>query len=284
MKKLSLDAIRLDGGTQARVALNNDVVEEYAAHLKEGDVFPAVTVFHDGSDHWLADGFHRYMAHKNTGATEIDCDIRVGTLEDAKLHAYGANGRRGLSLSREDKRRIILLMLQHEEWNKWSNTEIAKHVGVSSMTVGRVKSSLIYEAEKGPEPEKKQYKKDGKVQSISTKNLGKKKAEQTEKAEKVEPAPADDAQSDIVQELTDTINELSAENQRLKDLIAIGQWDATEFEKLDVQDTIIELREQIRVMEIDNAALRDSRDMFQARNAELMQTVKSLQAKLKKAA
>jgi hypothetical protein len=280
MKKLSLDAIRLDGGTQARVALNNDVVEEYAAHLKEGDVFPAVTVFHDGSDHWLADGFHRYMAHKNTGATEIDCDIKVGTLEDAKLHAYGANGRRGLSLSREDKRRIILLMLQHEEWNKWSNTEIAKHVGVSSMTVGRVKSSLIYEAEKEPEqkPEKKQYKRDGEVRVMDTQNLGKKKAE------KVEPAPADDAQSDIVQELTDTINELSAENQRLKDLIAVGQWDATEFEKLDVQDTLIELREQIRVLEIDNAALRDSRDMFQARNAELMQTVKSLQSKLKKAA
>ena len=49
-----------------------------------------------------------------------------------------------------------------------------------------------------------------------------------------------------------------------------------------MQDTINELREQVRVLEIDNAALRDSRDMFQARNAELMSTVKVLQAKIKK--
>ena len=49
-----------------------------------------------------------------------------------------------------------------------------------------------------------------------------------------------------------------------------------------MQDTITELREQIRIMEIDNHALRDSRDMFQNRNAELMKSVKVLQAKLKK--
>jgi hypothetical protein len=75
---------------------------------------------------------------------------------------------------------------------------------------------------------------------------------------------------------------LSAENQRLKDAIAVGQWDATDIEKIDAQETINELREQIRLLEIDNRALRDSRDMFQNRNAELMQLVKSLQSKLKK--
>ena len=48
------------------------------------------------------------------------------------------------------------------------------------------------------------------------------------------------------------------------------------------RNNIAQLREQIRVLEIDNHALRDSRDMFQNRNAELMKTVKSLQARLKK--
>ncbi len=62
----------------------------------------------------------------------------------------------------------------------------------------------------------------------------------------------------------------------------MGQWDASEIEKIDVQDTLAELREQIRVLEIDNHALRDSRDMFQNRNADLMKTVKALQSKLKK--
>lgn len=278
MKKLSLDAIRLDGGTQARVQLNTDVVAEYAAHIQEGDTFPAIVVFHDGSDYWLADGFHRYMAHKQNAASEIECDVHTGTLEDAKLYAYGANGRRGLSLSREDKRKIVLCMLQHSEWSQWANTEIAKHVGVSSMTVGRIKSGLIYDAEK--EPEAKKYERKGKVQEVKTEHLGRKK----EKVVFEIPEAVADDNNDLVSEMTETINTLSAENQRLRDIIAVGQWDATEIEKIDIQETVDSLREQIRVLELDNAALRDSRDMFQARNAELMDTVKSLQNKLKKVA
>ena len=65
-------------------------------------------------------------------------------------------------------------------------------------------------------------------------------------------------------------------------MIAVGQWDASDIEKIDAQQVIDELREQVRILEIDNKALRDSRDMFQTRNAELMKTVKSLQNKLKK--
>jgi len=279
MKKLNLDIIRLDGGTQARVALNTDVVAEYAAHLQEGDVFPPITVFHDGSDHWLADGFHRYMANKQNGATEIECDLKTGTLEDAKLWSYGANSKRGLSMSREDKRKVILLMLQHSEWSKWSNNEIAKHIGVSSMTIGRVKSGLIYDAEKEPEP--KQFTKKGQVKKMDTKNIGRPKKEPVEP---VVEEPKFDETQEFIDELTDTINALSLENQKLKDIIAVGAWDATEFEKMDIQETIEQLREQIRVLEIDNSALRESRDMFQSRNAELMDTVKSLQNKLKKAA
>jgi hypothetical protein len=280
MTKLNMDIIRLDGGTQARVSLNTDVVAEYAAHLQEGDIFPPITVFHDGSDHWLADGFHRYMAHKQNGETEIECDLKTGTLEDAKLWAYGANGKRGLSMSREDKRKVILLMLQHPEWSKWTNTEIAKHIGVSGMTIGRVKAGLVYDAEKEP-ASKKFTQKDGTVKEIKTKNLGRQKQEPVEP---VVEEPKFDETQEFIDELTDTINALSLENQKLKDIIAVGAWDATEFEKMDVQETIEQLRQQIRVLEIDNSALRESRDMFQSRNAELMDTVKSLQNKLKKAA
>ena len=59
MKKLNLDAIRLDGETQARVALDSTQVAEYAEAMRDGDKFPPIVVFHDGSDYWLADGFHR---------------------------------------------------------------------------------------------------------------------------------------------------------------------------------------------------------------------------------
>jgi hypothetical protein len=74
---------------------------------------------------------------------------------------------------------------------------------------------------------------------------------------------------------------LSDENSKLKDAIALGQWDASDIEKIDAEDTIKDLREQVKIFEIDNKALRESRDMFQNRNAELMKTVSSLQRKLK---
>jgi len=86
----------------------------------------------------------------------------------------------------------------------------------------------------------------------------------------------------LVRELTDTITSLSEENTLLKDKIAIEQWDATEIEKIDAEETIKNLREQIRLLEIENKSLKESRDMQMNRNAELTRTVKSLQAKLKK--
>ena len=122
--------------------------------------------------------------------------------------------------------------------------------------------------------------KDGKTRTINTENIGRKPTKKPSDAPA--PPPEEDAEDHRVQELVETINEVNAENQRLKDAIALGQWDASDIEKMDAEETIAQLREQIRVLEIDNHALRDSRDMFQNRNAELMKTVKSLQAKLKK--
>ena len=60
---LSIDQIRIDGGTQPRVKINKEHVADLAAALVAGTELPPVDVFHDGSDYWLADGFHRYHAH-----------------------------------------------------------------------------------------------------------------------------------------------------------------------------------------------------------------------------
>jgi hypothetical protein len=244
--------------------------------MKDGDKFPPIMVFHDGSEYWLADGFHRYFASKSNGALEIECDVRDGTLDDAILYAFSANGRRGLSMSAEDNRNIIIRMLKHPVWSKWSNAEIAKHVGVSKMTVGRVKASLEKD---NPAPTKKKYKdKHGNESTIETKNIGKTKEKKVTKEE-----PATESDDQIVRELTDALTAVSQENTLLKDKIAIGQWDASEIEKIDAEELIAELREQIRILEIDNKALRESRDTFQNRNSELMRTVKSLQNQLKNA-
>ena len=282
MKQINITIIRIDGGTQARLKLDQDVVKEYSEHMKDGDKFPPIIVFHDGSEYWLADGFHRYFASKANGALEIECDVRQGTLDDALLYAFSANGRRGLSMSAEDNRNIIIRMLQHPVWGKWSNAEIAKHVGVSKMTVGRVKALLEKD---NPAPTKKTYKnKHGDESTIETKNIGKnkeKKVKEKKAKKKEEPAPEPD--DHILRELTDALTAVSQENVLLKDKIAIGQWDASEIEKIDAQELIAELREQIRLLEIDNRALRESRDTFQNQNSELMRRVKQLQNQLKNA-
>ncbi len=59
---IPIKSIRRDGGTQPRVAINQTTVEEYASDMREGASFPPVLLFNDGTDYWLADGFHRVLA------------------------------------------------------------------------------------------------------------------------------------------------------------------------------------------------------------------------------
>ena len=175
-------------------------------------------------------------------------------------------------MTAEDNREIIRKMLLHPVWGQWSQAEIARHVGVSAMTVSRVKHSM----EDKPAPTKKKYIKDGQEKEMNVDNVGKKA-----KPTKPDVSTTDDNQEKI-SELVETIQTLSEENELLKDKIALGQWAASEIEKIDAEETIKDLRDRIKVLEIDNKALRESRDMYQQRNAELMRKVSSLQKKLNK--
>jgi N6-adenosine-specific RNA methylase IME4 len=140
---LAVDLIRTDGGTQTRAALYENVVNDYATAIGEGAVFPPVVVFHDGETYWLADGFHRYGAHKQCGLVEIDAEIRQGTRRDAVLYSVGANSSHGLRRTNEDKRRAVLMLLEDSEWTRWSDNAIAEKCGVSHPFVGRIRSSLV---------------------------------------------------------------------------------------------------------------------------------------------
>lgn len=277
-KKLNLEAIRIDGGTQARCKIDQDRVQLYAAHMGEGEVFPDVVVFFDGTEYWLADGFHRYHATKMNGQVSIACDVRQGSQDDAKLYGMGANAKRGLPPSYEDVVKNVGEILEHPVWGAWTITEIAKRLGESRMRISRIKAKLEKDGKEFSDGPKK-FVRGGKEIEINTQALSA-KGSPNKKPEP--PPPEPEVADDQFKELTETISHLEQENQKLKDAAAVGQWDASEIEKIDAEQLIAELREQIRILEIDNKALRDSRDMFQNRNNELMRTVKSLQAKLKK--
>lgn len=129
---LNLDAIQIDGGTQCRAALSDETVAEYAEEVRAGGTLPPVTVFFDGSTHWLADGFHRFHAHRSAGETTITADVRTGTQRDAILFAAGANATHGLRRTNADKRKAVEVLLADPEWSQWSDREIGRRCEVRS--------------------------------------------------------------------------------------------------------------------------------------------------------
>ena len=277
MKELKVSDIRIDGGTQIRKQLNSDKVNEYAEQMNDGIVFPPITVFFDGSSYWLASGFHRLFAEKQRGTEVVKATVINGTVDEATWFALGDN-KHGLNMNAEDYRRSIEIALNHPKWSTYSNIQIANHVGVSATTVARVKKERNIK----PAEKVKYTDKHGNEATMDTSKIGKKPAKP--EAEPEEEQDEYDPAEEKMRELMDTITHLSDENTVLKDKIAIGQWDASEIEKIDAQETIENLREQVRILEIDNQALRESRDMFQNRNAELIKTVNSLKKKLQKGA
>ena len=282
MKKLNLLNIRTDGGTQPRVKLDQDLVKEYAEVMREGVVFPPVEVFHDGSEYWLVDGFHRYFGYKANGLTSIEAIVHTGTLREAQFYAWKANNKHGNRLKAEDIRAIIRIMFADEEYSKWSNNHIAKELDISSMTVGRVRVAMQEESKTPAQTTVTYVDKHGNTTTMKTDKKKKATTQRpTTKPDVTTANPVTELEQKV-KELATTVNTLAEENTVMRDKIAIGQWDASEIEKIDAEETINNLRERIRVLEIDNKSLRESRDIYQNENAEMMRTIKTLKTKLKK--
>jgi hypothetical protein len=155
MKKLKLDAIRIDGGTQCRLVIDQPTVYSYLESMKEGDEFPLMETVFDGSTYWLTDGFHRYHAFKLLGIKEIEVKYKPGTLQDAQIEALKANSKHGKPLSNEDKRNKVEMALKIEGFDKKSNYEIAKICQVSQPFVAAYRNPTI--KEKQAENIKKYY-------------------------------------------------------------------------------------------------------------------------------
>ena len=275
--KIKPSLITIDAGTQARQKINQDVVNEYAQLLTEGAVFPPIVVF--GEKNILADGWHRFFAHRAAGIKEIEIDSREGDVRDAIFYGFGANKSRGLQMNQDDTRSIIGRLLMDNEWAKLGDRKIADHVGVSSTTVLRLRQAMEGDG-KLEKANTKTYVRQGKEIEVDvSKNQKKEGPTATPEAVTNESHPQDLQE---IKELSDMVGDLSEENQKLKDAIAIGAWDATDIEKEDIQETVKELRERIAILERENNSLRSSRDMYMNQAAELSRVNKALQARLKK--
>lgn len=260
MKKVKLEDIRIDGGTQYRDQINQDVVREYVDAMRDGDEFPSMETVFDGSTHWLVDGFHRYFAYMALGAKMANVEYKPGTQREAQVIAMGVNGKHGLQRNNATKRRVVEAALMHEDTKDLSNLQIAKLCKVSDTFVAAVRN---------PEAKAKQAEK-------IERHFEKKLAEKAEKAESglTEPdakltTPEDDFAPDA--------EELKANDMALAaDIEAMHRF-------LEADDKMAQQHAEIEKLNFLNAQLQLRIDALMREKNELVKECKKLQKQVDKA-
>ena len=84
--------------------------------MERGDRFPSVTVFTDGAEYYLADGFHRVEALRRIGKKSVSAELMDGDYKAALLYALKANSTHGLRRTNADKRHALEMA-----WNAREN-------------------------------------------------------------------------------------------------------------------------------------------------------------------
>lgn len=269
-----LEISKIHQGKQVRAGMNEQTISEYSEHLSNGGEFPPIVVFFDSRDYWLADGWHRFLAHKRIGCLEIAEDVRIGTERDALRYALSANSGHGLPRTNQDKRNAVALALADAEWSTFSSREIAALCAVSPNLVAEMKRGKT--AEEKTENNKKLSSGD-KVKVNST--VTNKNTQELKREENIPEEESYDPEDDELSEAHSTVIHLSEENQRLKDMIAIGNLPEPEQTAGEI---IIELRAQVKTLEATLSAVISSRDSLQSENTQLKQQCAMQRKEIKK--
>ena len=273
LEKIRLEKIKVDGDLQVRDKINEAAVREYADVIRGGGKMPPVTVFFDGKSYHLADGWHRFFAHKQAAFPEIEAEIHDGTRRDAILFALSANDKHGLRRTNADKRRSVLVLLEDFEWSEWNNTKIAEVCGVSATFVDKIRKEM-----NTPTPTTRKVTRDGVEYDMDTSKMGKKP-----KAEP-DPEPVIDENEQKIEEMATEFKAIAEENEELKAKLAVKSMDVSEEDKQSAQELIDELRATIKSQEAQIKGLTASRDAYQQKNAELLKQVNYWKKQIQKAA
>jgi hypothetical protein len=155
MRKVNLNDIRIDGGTQNRKVIVQSRVYGMVEMMKEGDEFDLIDCNFDGVTYWLVDGFHRYHAFKLLGLKEVTIKYVPGTQAEAVIRSYGVNASHGLPRTPEEREEIVIRALNNPDLKGSSVYQIAKICRVSQSFVAGVK-----------DPEKKKKQKEAKKKHV----------------------------------------------------------------------------------------------------------------------
>lgn len=127
--QIDIRTILIDARLQCRAAVNKEVVEEYAASMKDGEKFPPLSLVRVDKATYLVDGFTRFHAYATIDMKKVDVKIVDGTWEDAVKAACGANALHGLRRSASDRRKAVEIAMK--SFPKLSPTEVSKVCSVS---------------------------------------------------------------------------------------------------------------------------------------------------------
>jgi ParB-like chromosome segregation protein Spo0J len=261
VETIEIKKIRTDAGTQSRVEISEELVQEYFETIEDEGDLPPVVVFFDGISYYLADGFHRVMAYQRATREYVEAQVKGGTLRDAIKYSLSANAEHGLRRTHEDKRKAVLIALDDLEWSELPAREIARMCKVSHTFVNKI----IKERTQPP-----------KDKPTKLKNVVEAPLETPEVLGET-PSPLETFPHDMVQEVV-------AENEQLKDRLAVAAMDATDEEKELAKETIDELRAIVKNLNVELEAVKKSRDQYQRECTELRKQCKMYQNQLKKLA
>lgn len=284
---LELEQIRIDGGTQSRVELNQETVAEYAQAFTDGAEFPPVVVFFDGASYWLADGFHRYFGARDAGESAIAVQVINGTQRDAVLYSLKANATHGLRRTNADKRKAVETLLKDAEWAAWSDRKIAEVCGVGNQLVGEVRRAIC--VNHTDTPAVRTVERNGTTYTQNTANIGKTATRQHEEKrdQHCEPEPTPKAAPVEEAPEYDGPDEAEIRAAELQE-----QADQEAFNKLLLaDDKLATAYNEIKRLNAVNAVLESRLQGLMNEKAEAIRLVKSrdrqiakLEAMLKEAA
>jgi uncharacterized ParB-like nuclease family protein len=181
-------SIRMDGGTQPRASLDKRVIEDYREAMADGAAFPPVDLYYDGTNYWLADGFHRLTAAIAAGRDEIAATVHQGSQADAQWYSFSANKSNGLRRTNADKQRTVKAALKHPNGASQSNYQIAAHVGVDEWTVRKWRETLSTGI---PQIARRTVTRAGATYRQNTANIGKAKRRTKRETKPTPPPPAE---------------------------------------------------------------------------------------------
>lgn len=249
---MKLTDIILDDALQNREKIDQEVINEYTEVLREGGKLPAVTVYHDGSSYYLADGWHRYHAHKEAGLAEIEVDVVEGSYRKAWLYSLGANEGHGLRRSNLDKYKAVDKALEDMELETAPDREIARICRVSHVFVANYRRKL------------------NGVPAVAT-----------PRPKEVLPELLEIKEDDLdenhqLQELATEFQALAEENETLKAKLAVGAMEGTDEERESAGLLLENLQTTVKAQESEIVHYKARVHSLMNENNELKKQIKTL--------